>query len=403
MAPRHLSSRPRIMPDRSMDHNITREPRVSSIPTVNPNGIFGNRARETESLSSHTETGSVREMPARRGVNIFGQMENSNATILGEDDGQDDNEDEDGDDDEDENEDEAEEEPVDDGFSSPDPIDDRALQNNLNTLKLKLQGLSREIYSYELARDPGTRLHHIYQETKKLSEFKDQETRIVGFIGETGAEADFMNEDEVNDLLEELLQSIRRATIQTDRSLIAEENWEQYEIIGRRSHETLQAIFRNRSDLTIEYLSRPEAELEIRQELKELAMDRLTFRPGGSSSLQYSVVAGLRDTNHARVRATERYLASTCDEVFIVAGILRCVSNESIYETIKKCGTTKRIRIEISPEESARGTGHFAGHVKKMNAAIKKLETEANRIGRQRQRAQGTEKAKLAVLESTIE
>jgi hypothetical protein len=105
-------------------------------------------------------------------------------------------------------------------------------------------------------------------------------------------EADFMNEDEVNDLLEELLQSIRRATIQTDRSLIAEENWEQYEIIGRRSHETLQAIFRNRSDLTIEYLSRPEAELEIRQELKELAMDRLTFRPGGSSSLQYSVVAG---------------------------------------------------------------------------------------------------------------
>jgi hypothetical protein len=38
-----------------------------------------------------------------------------------------------------------------------------------------------------------------------------------------------------------------------------------------------------------------------------------------------------------------------------------------------------------------------------MNAAIKKLETEANRIGRQRQRAQGTEKAKLAVLESTIE
>jgi hypothetical protein len=164
-----------------MDHNITREPRVSSIPTVNPNRIFGNRARETESLSSHTETGSVREMPARRGVNIFGQMENSNATILGEDDGQDDNEDED------ENEDEAEEEPVDDGFSSSDPIDDRALQNNLNTLKLKLQGLSREIYSYELARDPGTRLHHIYQETKKLSEFKDQETRIVGFIGETGA------------------------------------------------------------------------------------------------------------------------------------------------------------------------------------------------------------------------
>lgn len=49
--------------------------------------------------------------------------------------------------------------------------------------------------------------------------------------------------------------------------------------------------------------------------------------------------------NHARVRATERYLASTCDEVFIVAGIARCVANQSIYETIKKCGATKRVRI----------------------------------------------------------
>lgn len=104
-------------------------------------------------------------------------------------------------------------------------------------------------------------------------------------------EADFMSEDEVNDLLEELLRSIRRATIQTDRSLIAEENWEQYEAIGRRSHETLQAIFRKRSDLTIEYLSRPDADLEILRELKQSAVDQMAFRPGGSSSLQYFVVA----------------------------------------------------------------------------------------------------------------
>jgi hypothetical protein len=109
-------------------------------------------------------------------------------------------------------------------------------------------------------------------------------------------EADFMNEDEVNDLLEELLRSIRRATIQTDRSLIGEENWELYETIGRKSHETIEAIFSDRSDLTIEYLSRPGAELEILQELRQSAMDRLTFRPGGSSSLKYSVVAGDLET-----------------------------------------------------------------------------------------------------------
>lgn len=166
MAPRSLSSRPRVMPDRSVDQNIAYEPPVPSFPTVNPAGIFGSRARETEPLSSHTETGSVRELPARRGVNLLGRTDNTNATLL------DANDDEDS---------------VADDLPSPDPIDGRALQNNLNTVKLKLQGLSREIYSYQLARDPDTRLHQIYQETKKLSEFKDQETRIVGFIGETGA------------------------------------------------------------------------------------------------------------------------------------------------------------------------------------------------------------------------
>jgi hypothetical protein len=41
--------------------------------------------------------------------------------------------------------------------------------------------------------------------------------------------------------------------------------------------------------------------------------------------------------------------------------------------------------------------------VKKMNAEINKLETEANRVGLQRQRAQGRRKSDLAVLESTKE
>lgn len=105
-------------------------------------------------------------------------------------------------------------------------------------------------------------------------------------------EAEFMNEAEVSDLLDELLRSIRRAAIPTERSIIAEENWAQYEAIGKMSHETLQSIFRDRPDLSIEYLSRPEAEDEILQELKQLAMSRLIFRPGGSSSLDYHVVAG---------------------------------------------------------------------------------------------------------------
>lgn len=115
-------------------------------------------------------------------------------------------------------------------------------------------------------------------------------------------EAGFMDENEVNGLLEELLRSIRRASIPTDRNIVAGEDWAEYEAMGKRSHETLQAIFSDRSDLTIEFFSRPgaEAEIEILQELKAQALDRLTFRPGGSSSLQYTVVAddleGCKDT-----------------------------------------------------------------------------------------------------------
>lgn len=49
--------------------------------------------------------------------------------------------------------------------------------------------------------------------------------------------------------------------------------------------------------------------------------------------------------NYARVRATEQYLSRTCDEVFIVTGILRCVSNQSIFKIIEKAGESKRIRV----------------------------------------------------------
>lgn len=52
-------------------------------------------------------------------------------------------------------------------------------------------------------------------------------------------EAEFMNEAEFNELLEELLRSIRRAAVPTERSIIAEQNWPQYEAIGKVSHETI--------------------------------------------------------------------------------------------------------------------------------------------------------------------
>ncbi|CEO60698.1 hypothetical protein PMG11_05280 [Penicillium brasilianum] len=499
--------RPGSVPDQNINRAITQEPRALPILTERSAGIFSNRTPENASISSHVDTGSAREIPSMQETNLPEETPRSSTlpadeNVEGEDEGEVEVEGEN--EHENEHEDGQEAYEAGDDLFSPDPIDDRRLQDSLNAVKIQLRELSQTIHNCEVAQDPETSLHHIYREAKKLSEFKDQETRIVGFIGETGVgkssvinsildqrglarssgasaactsvpmeyryvdeahpdaytiEAEFMKEAEVNELLEELLRSIRRAAVPTERSIIAEENWPQYEAIGKMSHETIQAIFRDRPDLTIEYLARG-AEDEILQELKQLAMDRLTFRPGGLSSLNYSVVAGdlerckdeldrltsdsednnehalwpfiklirvflelpvlktglvladlpgLRDMNYARVRATEKYLANTCDEVFIVLGISRCVSNQSIYDIVNKCGASKRIRIvctraeETSAEESARGDSQFARRVRKMNADIKVLEEDSTRIGRQRQNARGHRKAELAVLESTKE
>ncbi|KAJ5495798.1 hypothetical protein N7539_000914 [Penicillium diatomitis] len=386
-----------------------------------------------------------------------------------------------------------------------DPIDDPEFQKQLKLVTDQLRKLCRRMQSCQLSQDSDSKLSRICQETQKLSLFEDREERILGFIGETGAgkssvinsildqrglarssgagsactsvpmeyryiddshphsytiEAEFMSETEVSELIDELLRSIWRVCGKPERSLIGDENWEQYEAIGKKSHETLEAIFHGREDLTLEYLSQPGKENEILSALKEEALRALSSRLTGSDSSQLLFVAddledckeqldvltsgpedsnrpalwpfiklirvyinlpilkhglvladlpGLRDTNHARVRATEKYLAAKCDEVFIVANISRCVSNESIYEIMNKCGKMKRIRIvctkadEISPEESARGTTPFAKQVKKMNAKIKELEIKVARAARERQKAQGDEIAKLALIEAMTE
>lgn len=181
LAPRVLSSRPKIVPDHSLASNRTREPGALPIPTASHTSMFGNRVRETGSLSSHTETGSVRVFPTTRGID---NLENEGTPGLSASPVNNlENEDEDEAEDDDEDEEVGR---VGDDLFSPDPIDDPNLQNDLNAIKVQLQELARTIHDSPLSRDPTTRLHQIRQETKKLSEFKDQETRIVGFIGETG-------------------------------------------------------------------------------------------------------------------------------------------------------------------------------------------------------------------------
>lgn len=100
-----------------------------------------------------------------------------------------------------------------------------------------------------------------------------------------------MSEEELMELLEELLRSVRRAYLPTDRSLIGEEDWEQYEAIGKRSYETLGAIFKFREEVNLEYLVQPDKELEILEDLEQTARKFWSSQSGTQGSSKFSVAA----------------------------------------------------------------------------------------------------------------
>lgn len=60
---------------------------------------------------------------------------------------------------------------------------------------------------------------------------------------------------------------------------------------------------------------------------------------------------GFRDLNYARVRATDRYLKHSCNEVFVVTTISRCVTDQSIDEIKSRCNEGQPIRIVCTRSE----------------------------------------------------
>ncbi|KAJ5123593.1 hypothetical protein N7448_009690 [Penicillium atrosanguineum] len=425
MAPRLPDPQPSVLPNLNANRNMPRGAPDLPVQTAVPTGHSSFRPRER---GISVEIGSVNGLPANRAIDLI-QDTNFSSTLPVDEDMRGSNR-------------------TEDDLFSPDPIDDRNLQANLNVVKVQLQELSRVISECPLSQDPGTRLHKIYQEARKLSEYKDQERRIVGFIGETGAgkssvinsildqrdlarssgagaactsvptefryvdekhprsytiEAEFMDEIEVNGLLEELLRSIRRALVPTDRSLAAGENWAEFEAIAKRSHITLKEIFNNRSDLTIEYLSRPGAEIEILQELKALALNRLKSGPGRLSSLQYTAVADDLESCKVKLdRLTNSPGDSNTPALWPFIKLIRVFLELPVLKTGLVLADLPGLRDmnharEISPEESARGTDPHARRMQNMNAEIKKLESNFDSIEHQQQESQGQGIADRAV------
>ncbi|GLA14395.1 hypothetical protein AnigIFM62618_000774 [Aspergillus niger] len=387
------------------------------------------------------------------------------------------------------------------------PIYDIRLQNALRDVRSELTSLTQVMGCNALAHDNTTDLSKLYEKTLEASRFAYPATRTVGFIGDSGVGksslinslldqeslarssgdgaacttvvtefrsvndtypenytvvADFMDEDEICELLEELLSSIRKYYTEAFREVRTSEEQENIKVAAKRAWDTLRSLFPHEQELDIDFLAQEgdEAVATIMTALLQWAMSGLDNRPGGRDNLQYTVVSGhadqcmrhldrlmandgdgdnpalwpfvklirvylrspvlrtglvladlpgFRDLNYARVRATERYLRHSCDEVFIVTNIMRCTTDQSIGDIIRRCARDQPIRIvctrseDVNSEETARSApAADAVRIQNMNNQIRQLERRIGQTGTRRRKARGSRMRSLAAEESDL-
>ncbi|BDD63570.1 hypothetical protein MAP00_008444 [Monascus purpureus] len=363
------------------------------------------------------------------------------------------------------------------------------LQTVLLDVKNQLSALHDDMGRYPLSHVHDSDLSELYRQVHKLSEVECPETRTVGFIGDSGAgkssvinslldkdglarssgdgaactsvvtefrnvdarhpdrytiEVDYMNAEEVRELLEELLQSFRMFSSdlfreEEDNSNVSVEEMNQIRERSERAWSTLKSMFRDRPDLTREFLCEQGdgALSRIVETLKEWADSSIMQRPGGAS-LQHTIIArnceeckseldsltmdpsddgqiavwpfiklirvylrspvlrtglvladlpGFRDLNFARIRATERYLRHSCNEVFVVTAISRCVTDPSIDEIRRRCTKGQPLRIVCTRSEDINATER-ARHFPEIAAQVTRLKERVDSLNRKLARLQ---------------
>ncbi|RJE17724.1 hypothetical protein PHISCL_09938, partial [Aspergillus sclerotialis] len=335
-----------------------------------------------------------------------------------------------------------------------------------------------------LSQERESSLYNLYEQACALSQVQCPETRIVGFVGNSGVgksrlinslldqaglarssgdgvactsvvtefrnadashpnrtiEVMYMSTEEVNELLEALLQSFRMyftdTVIRWEVKNIEEQ--EQIREKGFRAWSTLHSMFRGRPELTHQFLSdTTEGALpRILGRLREWAEASYSQRPGGTA-LHHTVVLGsrqecrdyldmltmdpkderetavwpfiklishlhltslfhgltisrgFRDLNFARVRATETYLKHSCNEVFVVTIISRCVTDQSIEEIKNHCNKDQPLRIvctrseDVKPEEYSRNNSALAPEIGRLQAKVKRREKRRAKMQQQ--------------------
>ncbi|KAJ5421592.1 hypothetical protein N7491_010037 [Penicillium cf. griseofulvum] len=333
----------------------------------------------------------------------------------------------------------------------PAPIYNSRLQDGLKAVKGHLASLASAMRLSELTQDQSTSLHTLYKGTEKMSRFQYPVTRTVGFIGDSGVGKSSL----INSLLDQkIARSSREGSActcvvtefrhtnqdHTDfrkfyvsslyREVLTIEEQRKCQGAAVKSWETLHSLFKTQPRLTIEFLSDESegAHSEILALLEGWAYAGLINRRGGSDALEYSVIAGdveecksildhlaadnpeggLRDLNFARVRATERYLAHQCDEVFIVANISRAGTDESVGDIMRRCRQNQPRRIictnseNVSPEEVSREQGPDGRRVRRMNKELETVNAQRVNAKSQRIKSQGDDRLQWSLKESEL-
>ncbi|KAF7589335.1 hypothetical protein BBP40_004449 [Aspergillus hancockii] len=251
-------------------------------------------------------------------------------------------------------------------------------------------------------------------------------------------EINYMDTKEVKELLEELVQSFRMYYTNLYREVDNIEEQERIRDRSTRAWSTLNSLFRDQPDLTHEFLSEEtEGALhKILNRLEEWAARSCMRRPGGSA-LQHTInpgnvqecrsqldmltmdphdereiaiwpfiklirvylrspvlrtgliladLPGFRDLNFARIRATERYLRHSCNEVFVVTTISRCISDQSIKEIKDRCVEGQPLRIvctrseEVNASETARDCRDLAVQIGQLEARLRQVNKRLARL-----------------------
>ncbi|KAL5362705.1 hypothetical protein BJX96DRAFT_106499 [Aspergillus floccosus] len=389
------------------------------------------------------------------------------------------------------------------------PIYDRRLQDALKEVRTQLTNIALSMQTSQLYRDRSTAFYNLFEQTLEASQFTYPKTRLVGFIGDSGVgkstlinslldreglarssgdgaacttvvtefrhvdgehprqytiEADFMDLEEIQELLEELLRSFRGYYTREFVEVQSAEEQEKIKAAAIRARDTLTSLFPNHPEVNHEYLAAEgiETEQAILQHLRELAISVRNHRPGGPDAEQYRVVArndeqckdrldelttdpgepskpaiwpfvkvirvylkspilrtglvladlpGFRDLNYARVRATERYLRHHCDEVFIVSTIIRCTTDPSIDDIISRCARNQPIRIvctrseEVNPSETERAKDtprRVRERIRDYTNRIQGLERSLRRARSTRRQTSGQERQQLMAEETNL-